>query len=81
MGIFIKRRIAWKLIKSKLWLTIGPLAFISLVSDVIQIFDFTNKNFGTMANLIKIGAEALFVIYLMCPMCPKSSADLAAYAG
>jgi hypothetical protein len=78
MGVFIKRRKYWNLIKNKLRLTIGTLALISLLADSIQITEFLNQHFDMMKDLIKwIGIGLCFALAHV----PTSSTDLAAYAG
>ncbi len=78
MGVFIKERVYWNLIKNKLRLTIGTLAFVSLIADGIQIFEYLNSNFEKMKDLVKV---VLFVIILIITTYPLSSRGLATYTG
>jgi hypothetical protein len=78
MGFFIKRRAKWNFIKRKLQLTIGILAFISLLADSIQIIEFLNQHIEIMKDLIKM---TIFAFGLTLANFPLSSIGLVACLG
>ena len=75
---FDKKRATWNYIKNKLQLTIGILAFLSLLADSIQIIEFLNQHIETMKDLIKMAAFAVGTTMVTYPLC---STELATCAG
>lgn len=74
----IKKRMNWNLIRNRFGLTIGTLAFVSLVADAIQITDFLTKFLEPMT--LSINAVA-FCFLMAITSTTISISDSAAYVG
>jgi hypothetical protein len=71
----------WNLIRSRFGLTIGTLAFVSLVADAIQLMDFLTKLLEPMTLSINAVAFIAFCIMMVIISTPNSISDTAAYVG